>query len=236
MTKAKSNYIKWAALCVVVAIVLTQSVRPSLATGTDDAFKKVKIDFETQTINKYCENLITFLKRVDELERRTSVSNAEVAEVTQTASALKKRAPEVAQSVESMIKKLKAAGLWSNLNTLIRTKIKNDRALSLLTQNGGINIWLESAVNEIRTNNDLFPDGSVRRLNLKVKSQQSHSFTDRETQASSFNVVKVGFNPATPSTKRGFFACVVLVIFLFSKAINGDVTENDVNQVTDQCS
>jgi hypothetical protein len=236
MTKAKSNYSKLAALCAVLAMVLTQNVRPSLATAPpmDDTFKAVKIHFETQTISQYRENLITFLKSVDELLAKPSVSKAELAKVTQTADNLKRQASEVAWSVEAIIKKLKASGEWNNLNTLIQAKIKDRRVLSLLTQNSNINDRLLRAADEIRTGSGISLDGSVRGLNSKVIGQQIHPVTNREAQVSGFNVVRVGYHPAT-FRKLGFFACVVLGVFVISKIINGDITEDEVNQFLDNC-
>jgi hypothetical protein len=189
MKKAKSTYIKLAALCAVMAIVLTQSVSPSLATGPqiDDAFKKLNVKSEAQILDEYAVNLQAFLKKVAELEAKTAVSKAEIDEMTRTADSLKRRSQEVARNVEAILGKLEAAGLRNSLNAFLQAKINDSRARSLLTQGDGITDRLKRAADEIRTGNEflgaLIP---IARLQAQEGRPQTGAFVSKDARKFAF--------------------------------------------------
>lgn len=135
MINARLSYLKLAALSAVFAMTLipylrtSAGSRPSLTTaGTD-------LKTEERIIAKYFDDLILYNKQTAQLGKKARLVNADLDDVQRRSNDLKTRLSEVQNAVREIVKKLKAANEWDDLDPNLVARITDARDKSYFQQN-----------------------------------------------------------------------------------------------------
>ncbi|HWP45262.1 MAG TPA: hypothetical protein VNO14_18615 [Blastocatellia bacterium] len=223
-----------AAACLLVAHAVpalsVASLNPRPAASPVD----VDLSSEQRILDEYARSLLAFKGQVAQLKRRQTVSATEFEGANTSANNLKRRWPEARRSVESAIRKLKAAGLWDQLDAIVSARLRDARARSIINQNGGPASWLEQTVSQfINVDSDLFND--LDALRGKVRAEGGNTFTDVAIPSSGHRVIAVAYSPAAAPRFGAGFTCVVFGLRLLIKSVVKTDTQQDAEDFKEAC-
>jgi len=125
MIKSGFSYVKLIALVAVLAIAFISSMRPSAATTRP--MPDVDLRNEQQTISRYADDLIVYENQAAELGKRATLVNTEVETLQRKSDDLKGRLSLVQNAVRDIVRKLKAANEWDDIDTRAAARIKDAR-------------------------------------------------------------------------------------------------------------
>jgi len=125
MIKSGFSYVKLIALVAVLAIAFIASMRPSAATTRP--VPDVDLRNEQQTISRYADDLIVYENQAAELGKRATLVNTEVETLQRKSDDLKGRLSLVQNAVRDIVRKLKAANEWDDIDTRAAARIKDAR-------------------------------------------------------------------------------------------------------------
>jgi len=125
MIKSGFSYVKLIALVAVLAIAFISSMRPSAATTRP--VPDVDLRNEQQTISRYADDLIVYENQAAELGKRATLVNTEVETLQRKSDDLKGRLSLVQNAVRDIVRKLKAANEWDDIDTRAAARIKDAR-------------------------------------------------------------------------------------------------------------
>lgn len=160
------------------------------------------------------------LKRADDLGDtiigRGRLTAQDKSRLTTEGEGLKRRIADFQNNVRGAIAKLKAAGLWQNLDETVAAKVKGSKLRGFLQQEGGARKLLEtvlSRINELR--GDI--DQSLRDLNaqggLRPINELDNLAIGSESLFQGHRIVRAGFAPTTSASGgklfRKVFKCLV---------------------------
>jgi len=127
MIKSLLRYLKWTPLVAGLAIAFTLPMRSSTAHDQPlpEATAPVRTDLsnEERVLGKYLEDLTTYERECRRIEQRPRIISTDLDGVQRRASELKDRLSEVQNSVREVVRKLKAANEWDDLDTAIVARI-----------------------------------------------------------------------------------------------------------------
>jgi hypothetical protein len=220
MAESKSIHMNLAALCAVIAIVLSQSAGALTTGGSqgDNPFRNVNLQAEARTVDAFCDDLERFDKDVVIARRKTSLSHEEFNKLRERAGDLKTRWSRVQQAVRSAITKLKAANCWQNFDDLIEPRLFGDGSVrSFVRANGGLKRGLEQLV--LIEIDPWFLDLD-KSLRPKVATQVRGLGLDKEPFASEFSALRVGYEPPEPKFGDGLLCAGATIRLSISRAAN----------------
>ena len=125
MIKSGFSYVKLIALVAVLATAFISSMRPSAATTRP--VPDVDLRNEQQTISRYADDLIVYENQAAELGKRATLVNTEVETLQRKSDDLKGRLSLVQNAVRDIVRKLKAANEWDDIDTRAAARIKDAR-------------------------------------------------------------------------------------------------------------
>jgi len=113
----KLSYLKWPAVIALLAVAIIPSTSTSKATNQPPP---VDVDLATEyrVIAKYGDDLVSYDKQIAELAGKTRLARTDVDPLQTKAEDLKTRLSGVQSSVSQIVRKLKAANEWDDLDTL----------------------------------------------------------------------------------------------------------------------
>jgi hypothetical protein len=127
MIKSILNCLKWTPFATLLAVAFILSVRSSTANNqpAPEATAPVLTDLsnEERVLGKYLDDLTAYERECRLLGKRARLVSTDLDEVQRRAADLKNRLSEVQKSVGEVIRKLKAANQWDDLNATIATGI-----------------------------------------------------------------------------------------------------------------
>jgi small-conductance mechanosensitive channel len=126
--KSAFSYVKLIAVAAVLAVALVSSMRPSAAT-TGPRFPAPDVDLrnEQQVITRYADDLIVYENQTAELGKRAALVNTDVEPLQRKSDDLKGRLSGVQNAVRDIVRKLKAANEWDDLDTRAAARINDAR-------------------------------------------------------------------------------------------------------------
>ena len=120
-SRAKLNSRKLGVLCSLVVTVLAQFVPTSVAVTTP----KTELTGEARTLDKFVDDLFKLDRNRGELSRKASLSQTEFDSLKGSADDLKRRLSEVQNALRGVIRKLKAAGEWDDIDSRVAETISD---------------------------------------------------------------------------------------------------------------
>lgn len=171
MFKAKITLVESTVLSLAVAGLLFATLTPthtSAARTMAGTPGRTQLIAELVKIDSFGDALVSFDKRVAELEKKATISHVEYEAVQTSGNGLKRRIDEVQQAFRSVIDKLKAAREWEHFDEVAFREAKDPRVREFLRSEGGAKRILERAVS---LSSDLTFDlnAPVERLRSRVE-------------------------------------------------------------------
>jgi hypothetical protein len=114
----KLSHLKWPAVIALLALAIIPSAGTSTATTPTSPAVDVDLANEYRLISKYADDLVAYDKQVAELNRRARIAHTDVDPLQTKSDDLKRRLNGVQGSVREVVRKLKAANEWDDLDTL----------------------------------------------------------------------------------------------------------------------
>ena len=131
MIKSILNFLKWTPLALLLSIAFILPVRSSTANDQPPPEATVPdrtdLSNEDRVLGKYLDDLTAYERECRLLGRRARLVTTDLDEVQRRASDLKNRLSEVQKSVGDVIRKLKAANQWDDLNATIASGITDPK-------------------------------------------------------------------------------------------------------------
>jgi len=198
MIKSGFSYVKLIAVVAVLAISLISSLRPSAATtGPMVAAPDVELRSEQQIITRYADDLIVYENQAAELGKRAALVNTDVEPLQRKSDDLKGRLSGVQNAVREMVRKLKAANEWDDLDTRAATRIRDTRQRSFFQESSFKQLLQESENIGSQANEISSPLDALRR---KV--------TSRNDGGAQVQMVRAAFTEPAPF-ESGSLGCRV---------------------------
>jgi hypothetical protein len=174
MMKTTFSYRKLTVVCAVVIIMLAQIVTTSVATpssATTPAFVDTDLDTESRTLDTFVDDLGKFDKHGRELGKKASLTAAELDLHERTANDLKRRVSGVQSALGAMVRKLKAAGQWNDLDEIVLAKV-GDSNFQDFVRREGFKKTLEELSSGLSNNtNELINPLDALRNRVKAQAQ-----------------------------------------------------------------
>ena len=188
MIKTRFSY--WKLIAVVTLVAITQI--PAMRTSTAKAQPSVAeadLRNEHRLIGKYLEDLFAYDKQTAELGKRAKLVAADLEPLDRKSRDLKDRLSGVQDAVREIVRKLKAAGEWDDLDGNLVARITNARDKSFFQQNS-FKKFLEDASNGLTSheNEIIAPLDNLRK---KLTSRTSLPYGEAQ-------IVNAGYETPAP--------------------------------------
>lgn len=113
----RRRYFTWPAVIALVALAIIPFAGKSTATNQPLTAVNADLSNEYRVISKYADDLVAYDKQIAELNRRARLVNTDVDPLQTKSDDLKRRLTGVQSSVRDIVRKLKAANEWDDLDT-----------------------------------------------------------------------------------------------------------------------
>ncbi len=138
MKRVRFNYWKLTAVVAVLAITISAGGRPSTATKQPPLAVTEAPDAdlanEERALAKYFDDLIAYQSECAKLGKQAVLEHIHINPVQAKSDALTNRLPGLQNTVREIVKKLKAANEWDNLNTTVAAGITDPSRKSFFQQ------------------------------------------------------------------------------------------------------
>jgi|GEM_PF-1420473 len=197
MRKASFSFRTLPIICAVIAMLLAQSAKTSVANSSSPltgAFTDVDLNSEGRVLDTFVNDLANLDKKSAELGKKASLTRAEFDSHQKTADDLKRRLSSIQNTLGQIITKLKAAGQWDSLDQIVLAKI-SDSKFQTLVRRDGFKKSLEDAASGLSNdaNQIISPLDALR---SKVSAQRQDHITDPGLSALASLAVRVSYDPA----------------------------------------
>lgn len=192
MIKSGFSYLKLTAVLAVLAMALVPPMRTSAArtqpspAATSDA----NLANEERVIAKFCDDLVAYDKQVAELDKRERLAGTDLDALQRRSDELKGRLSGVQSAIGEIIRKLKTANEWDDLDARLAAKITyTDVRRSFLQQSSFKQLLEDSASGLTSRRNEIgLPLDSLRKR-----------LTSRDGTGVDLQIVRAGYTaPARP--------------------------------------
>jgi hypothetical protein len=138
---------RFMALCLTVSLTLIQSADQSRAaeSATSAASAAVDLGAENRVLETYFNDLGQFGRKCAELEKKKTLTRADLSPVERNSDDLKRRLSSVQSALREVVRKLKAANQWDNLDTVILARVRNTKFQDFVRREGFKRLLEESA-------------------------------------------------------------------------------------------
>src|SRR2546425_5541156 len=138
MIKSRFSYLKWTAVVAVLGITIVAGVRSSTATKQPSipatAAPDADLANEERALAKYFDDLIAYDSECAKLAKQAVLEHIHINPVQAKSDDLKRRLPELQNTIREIVKKLKAAKEWDDLDTTIAAQIKDGTSNTFFKQ------------------------------------------------------------------------------------------------------
>jgi hypothetical protein len=135
MIKSRFSYLKTTALIAVFAMTLVPYLRTSAGSRLSPTVTGADLSNEQRIIAKYAAELVAYDKQTQALGKRARLVSSDLDEVQNRSEDLKRRLAEVQTAVREIVRKLKAANEFDDLDTNIVSRITDARDKTFFQQN-----------------------------------------------------------------------------------------------------
>jgi hypothetical protein len=216
--KVRFGYLKLAAVVTVLSMALVPSMHPSTASSQPSpAVPGADLRNEERVIARYCDDLSVFDKEVVEFGKRARFVSADLDPVSRKSEILKGRLSEVQNAVREIVRKLKAANEWDELNENFASKITYTDGRKTFLQQSSFKQLLEEFPN---TNYRKDIDSPVEDLRKRLASRH---LTDDD-----FQIVRASYASPPPVFYLEKLQCALGKVRLKVAVNNGGLPSDDV--------
>lgn len=193
MIRPRFSYLKFTAVVALVAITQVPAISTLTAKAqppADDA----GLRNEHRLIGKYLDDLFAYDKQTVELGKRAKLVQTDLDAVDRKAQDLKARLSGVQDAVREIVKKLKAADEWADLDRNLVARITNGRDKAFFQQNS-FKKFLEDASNDLASHENEISaplDNLRKRQTSQARSAYGQAQIVRATYAAPAPVFRTG--------------------------------------------
>ena len=199
MIKSGYSYLKLTAVVAVLAITLIPSVRPSTAKNQPPLLATpasgvdlVNLGNEDRAVAKYFDDLVAYDKEIAQLGAKATLVSADLDPLKRKSDDLKGRLSGLQNTVREIVRKLKAANEWDDLDKTTATKITDAKLKSFVEQNSFKQLLEESSNNLTSHGNEIsIPLDNLRK---KLTSQTSSPYGD----GAELRIVRAAYEAPAP--------------------------------------
>ena len=189
-----------AAIAALLAITLIQSVDTSRAVASPSlrhTFNDPDLGPEGRILDNYVDELSAFDKKTADLGKKASLTSAELSLTLSIADDLTRRSSSVQNALQEIIRKLKTAGRWEDLDARVLATI-TDSQIPPQFRSTSFKRELENGASNL--NNDAKEiKQSVEILRNKVKADARQPLLIRELELHAVRVAYVNSGPSASS-------------------------------------
>jgi hypothetical protein len=166
MIKSGFSYLKLAAVVAVLTITIMAGVRPSTATKQPPPVATpADLSNEERALAKYFDDFVAYDSECAKLGKQAVLEHIHINPVQAKSDDLKRRLPELQNTIREIVKKLKAANEWDDLNTSLAAKITDGTSNTFFKETSFKQLLEESSNNLISHGNEI----SIPLDNLRKK-------------------------------------------------------------------
>ena len=221
---------------IIASTILALMIVSFAATGartTSGAVADVDLSAEDRTLNSFVNELGKFDKKNSELSKKASLTRIEFDAHQRDAESLKSRVSGVQNALREVIRKLKAAGQWDNLDQLVLAKISDPKFQDLVRRDG-FKRTLEDAASQLSSDADEI-SRPLDLLRNRVRAQVQDSVFEPRNSTLALRAVPVAYNSAPAMFKTGVRCRIAYLRGGISGAFGGRPSDNAINAINCFC-
>jgi len=191
MKSSIMSYRNATAVIALSAMVMLHSVTlvPGVRAITP-AISDADLTSEARALDAFVTDLTRLDTRTAELGKKASFTRAEFDSLEVVATGLKRRLSEVQNALGAVIRKLKAADQWNNLNATLLTRTRDSQFQAFIRSEDFKKLLEDSATTLVTDAGQI--DSRLAALRAKVARAQAPGF---ESGSSASHFVRAGFGP-----------------------------------------
>jgi len=235
MIKSGFNYLKGTAVVAVLAITIIVGVHPSTATNqpTPPAVVAPGADLanEDRALAKYFDDLVAYDKQSGDLGKKALLVKADLDPLQRRSDDLKGRLSGLQNVIREVVKKLKAANEWDDLDITIAAKITNPSQRAKFKENSFKQL-LEEASNNLNSHgNDL--NTPLDKLRKRLTSRTFSPYGE----GSDLQIVRAAYEAPVPVKLFRSLGCAIAQIHLgLIGRLGGVPTDEQDDQMECACT
>jgi hypothetical protein len=228
MIKTGFSYLKPAAVVAVLAIALVPFMPTSTANNgpSEVAAAGADISSEQRIIARYFDDFVAYDKQATEFGKRARLVSTDLDPLQRKSDDLKGRLSGVQNAVREIVRKLKAANEWDNLNATVAARITDPRKSASVEQEN-IKALLEGSSNNLASQaNEI----SIPLENLRKR------LTSRYRDSRDLQIVRAAYEAPAPVGSPDSLGCTIGKLGLVAIRLAGGKPTNAVfDAVFHQC-
>jgi small-conductance mechanosensitive channel len=232
MNKSGFSYLKLTAVVAVLALTVIAGVRPSTATKQPlvaTAVPSADLANEERTLAKYFDDLVTYDKQTADLGKKASLVKADLDPLQRQSDDLKGRLSGLQNVIAEIVKKLKAAKEWDDLDTTTAAKITDARQKSFFGQDSFKQLLEESSSNLTGHGNEIsLPLDNLRK---KLTSRTLSPYGD----GADLQIVRAAYEAPAPVFFHSLGCTVGRIHIGIIHKLGGDPLRKTWDQVLSAC-
>lgn len=191
-----------AILSALAAIISLMSLQLAISARTaTGVIADADLSAEDRIIDSFVNDLGKFDKRGLELGKKAALTRLEFDAHQRDADALRNRVSGVQNALREVIRKLKAAGQWDNLDQIVLAKFNDSKFQEFVRRDGFKRTLEDAALNLSGDAGDIAkPLDSLRR---KIQAQASEGGFEPPNSALTSRAVRVAFQPEPVALTAG---------------------------------
>lgn len=180
---------------------------------------------EARTIGTFVDDLHAFDKSFATLNQRATLTTNEINAVQRSNDDLKRRLLNVQNAFKEAIRKLKAAGLWDNLDVTVLAKVKDPKFQAVARQESFKAALEDLAANTSSSGNEITAPFDL--LRKKVSARLIYPIPDQGLSGVGWRTVRASYEPSSVLVKVSFKCRVAWLRIGLQRAFS------DTGQATD---
>jgi hypothetical protein len=206
-----------AAIALLLSANLTTSARAIAGPVAD-----VDLKAESSTLDAFLTDLVKFDKKGVELARKSTLTQSEFVTYEQSASDLRRRVSSVQDAFRQTIAKLKAAGLYDNIDQTVLAGNGSSKFQAIARRDGFKKTLEEVASGVAGAANEISVSDSLRG---KVRAQVHEPSFEPGNTSLAARAIRVGYSVGPPMFTANFKCKVAWVRLGFNAAIHGGTND-----------
>ena len=204
MSKTRITWYRFTAISILVAMAFTLSAGTLKARDSHPAvaFTDPDLSNEARTVETYAIDLFKFDKKCAELMKRPSASLVEIDPLQRIADDLRGRLPGVQNALREIVRKLKSANQWDDLDAKVLARITDAKSQTRFRQES-FKQSLEQAAAQLSSGASEINEPLLV-LRRKLTGQAGSPVLE---QPLALRAVRVVYNPAAATMFRVTFRC-----------------------------
>ena len=231
MKIVRINHRQLASICAVFAVTLVLGAAFIGATARVEAEPDLRSDLssEVRALESYADDLAAFKIECARLNKKPSVIQTEIDPIQRKADDLKRRLSGFQNAVGEVIRKLKAANAWDDLDAKLLANITDPRERAFF-QESSFKRDLEEAASSLssRSSDINVPLDILRR---KLTSQTLSPYEER-----GYSIIRVSYSPPAPMKFVSLDCTVHRVRFGIIRRLGGMQTNASCNAMGCACN